>query len=259
MSKKVISSCLKALGVDATAVSGLGSIEDEFKAVKKLYFKRVLVSHPDKGGDAAAFRALQEAWETLRDLYDKGRVHVEGFSYYFAGAGAHAEADAAPGAGADAEVPSWSWYSEAAASDAVPPYKCEAAKSDRSGCKSKAGAVGCAHDDPKIDKGEVRFGSMDSESGTYGRWHHLRCWRVPASIWMALPDPAASSKGRIEAVLQFMQQLAFIGFSELTSEQKGEVVDHFMDKAHWAKQTKNSKACVVGCRLCCHARPASDR
>ena len=39
-------------------VSGLPTIDDEFKAIKKVYFKRVLVSHPDKGGDPAVRRVI---------------------------------------------------------------------------------------------------------------------------------------------------------------------------------------------------------
>jgi hypothetical protein len=139
-------------------------------------------------------------------------------------------------------VPAWSWYAEAS-QDAVPPYRCEAAKSARSGCKSKLGSVGCQHAEPEIEKGEVRFGSMDAESGAYGRWHHLRCWRVPASIWMALPDPdTCADKAKFEAAIAKMQQMAFCGFTELSKEQKREIVEHFFDKTHWARQTKNSKA-----------------
>ena len=62
----------------------------------QLYFKRVLSAHPDKGGDPAVFRALQGAWEVLRDLYETGRVHASGWSWYFGGAGREETAQAAP-------------------------------------------------------------------------------------------------------------------------------------------------------------------
>ena len=40
-----------------------------------------------------------------------------------------------------------------------------------------------------IEKGEVRIGYFEKQSGQYIRWVHLCCWRVPSRIWLGLPDP----------------------------------------------------------------------
>lgn len=77
----------------------------------------------------------------------------------------------------------------------------------------------------------------------YGRWHHIDCWRIPASIWLALPDPDVCKVAqRFEAAIIEMQQIAICGFSDLSPEHKQEFVAHCMDKKHYAKATKNSKA-----------------
>jgi len=152
--------------------------------VKKVYFKAALTLHPDKGGDPADFRALQEAWESVRQLWDSSRINPAGFPYYFGGVGG-ADKASAP-SGRTGPTPSWEWFADAA-EEAIPSYRVELAKSGRSQCKAKGAA--CKHDDPFIIESEVRCGSIDPEAGTYARWHHLNCWRVPASIWLGLPDP----------------------------------------------------------------------
>ena len=199
--------------------------------------------HPDKGGSASEFRGVQSAWEVIRDLYDKGKVHATGFSYYFSGIGAAQEADQRSPDDETGPTPSASWFEEAAAEN-VPPYKVEAARSDRSKCITKATSIGCRHgQDPMISKGEVRFASLDLESGSYGRWHHLTCWRVPASIWLGLPDPdVCQDSSKFLAAIIAMQHLAFIGFAELTKGDQDKVVEYFMSKENYALLTKNSKA-----------------
>ena len=69
-------------------------------------------------------------------------------------------------------APSYEYY-EAAAEEDVPGYKVELAKSGRSKC------VKCQS---KIEKDGIRVGSLDKVSGTYGRWNHLDCWRVPVKV-----------------------------------------------------------------------------
>lgn len=119
------------------------------------------------------------------------------------------------------------------------------AKSGRSGCQQASGAA-IKHDEDdekavKIALGELRCGSLDSESGTYGRWHHLACWRVPASIWMGLPEQGASPAA-FEAALLGMQQLSLCGFAELPPEQRALLVAHVMDASNHARPTKKAKA-----------------
>ena len=71
---KTVAKCLAVLGVKASSLASCDSVVDEFAAVKKAYFKAALRTHPDKGGDAKAFRTVQTSFEVLRDLYDKGTV-----------------------------------------------------------------------------------------------------------------------------------------------------------------------------------------
>ena len=61
------------------------------------------------------------------------------------------------------------------AKEDVPGYKVELAKSGRSKCSKKD----CGG---KIDKDSIRVGSLDKVAGSYGRWHHLECWRVPKKV-----------------------------------------------------------------------------
>jgi hypothetical protein len=105
------------------------------------------VLHPDKGGDVAAFRALQEAWETLRGLVDSGRLSAAGFGHYLGGAGSSVrllvgfafravavtasfcafpcQVAATPLSSSFGRSPqSWEWFAEADSED-VPPYCCE--------------------------------------------------------------------------------------------------------------------------------------
>lgn len=201
-----VSECLHAIGVDPAALCDCADLDEEWGAIKKAYFKKILRCHPDKGGDAAEFRDVNAAFEVVRGLFEKRKVTS------FAGAASGATSTASAFASAahefdGAEFKSWDFYAEAAATE-TPPYRTERAKSDRSQCKAKGAA--CRHgDDPRIAKGAVRVGTLDPEAGGYGRWVHLHCWRVPARIWLGLPDPAAAcaDPARFEAALLGMNEV----------------------------------------------------
>ena len=180
----------------------------------------------------------------LRELYEAGRVNAAGWAWYVGGAGAQETAQAAPDHDDGHSYASWEFYAEAA-EEAVPAYKVELAKSGRSECVKKPTAAACKHGgDPVIAKGEIRCGSMDMEAGSYGRWHHLRCWRVPASIWLGLPGEDCRDPAKFEAAIQAMQQLAFCGFTELSPEDRAQVVSHLMDRENYARRTVKSQAKV---------------
>jgi len=165
----------------------------------------------------------------IRSLFDKERVADDSFKSYMGMSTAQtfvssdyaefaANMEARP-------VPSYEFFAEAAA-EIVPPYKVEKAKSGRSACqacrdnaKSKAAreeedrleeeALARGEVAPKkkkrvkqlplsseeylklspIAKDEVRIGTMDMMAGTYARFVHVSCWRVPSKIWLGLPDP----------------------------------------------------------------------
>eukprot|EP00955_Chlamydomonas_euryale_P097337 365069-Chlamydomonas_euryale.AAC.12 len=105
-----VQKCLSEIGVDLASLADCAEMNEQWMLVKKLrqcllrkmcqrfaklysrvvartctwhtfipttlqaYFKKVLATHPDKGGDAAEFRALQAAFEVLRSMVDKGKV-----------------------------------------------------------------------------------------------------------------------------------------------------------------------------------------
>lgn len=238
-----IRACLSAIGVtSADSFTGCVGASEEFSKLKKLYFRLALDTHPDKGGDPDRFREVQEAWEALRVLYDSGGVPTTGFAHYLSGSGA--STTAAPRSGKAGATPSWDWFATAA-DEEVPTYRVELAKSGRSQCKATGAA--CKHgDDAFIEQGSIRFGSMDEESGTYGRWRHLSCWRVPYKIWSGLPDPAADDFDReaFEAAIVAQQQVSFCGFTELSAADQQAVVDYMMDKANWAKKQNKKNALV---------------
>lgn len=159
----------------------------------------ILLIYPglqDKGGDPTTFRATQASWEVLRDLFDRNKVQKGSFTSYLDAKSATASAAAARRQNNDksstddddddedyddelyekyskkSDYPSYQYY-EDAEQEEVPIYKVEPARSDRSKCQK------CKTNIPRQG---IRIGSIDKEAGTYGRWIHLDCWRVPMKI-----------------------------------------------------------------------------
>jgi len=244
-SRKTVLSCLVSLGISLSDLSVCASDdasvvrEQEFSTIKKAYFKCVLSSHPDKGGDPALFREQQASWDIIRELKDKRKVHPTGFTFYFGAAGSSESRDQREAVFS----PSWEYF-QAASQEATPPYLVELAKSGRSECKADPKSAACKHGfAPQIEQGEIRFGSLVEETGTYSRFRHLKCFRVPAAIWLALPDPETCSDASLfKAAITSLQQVGMCGFTELPSESQDKVVAYFMDKSNYARLTKNSKA-----------------
>ena len=246
--KHTITQGLADLGIDGAnadiVFDGTSNRDEEFRIVKRHYFRLALVHHPDKGGDAAKFRTVQTSFELLRDLH-RGKTKRKKnsksknnwlFSECFkAGSGATASNNSKSSWDnetmyddddhdsneefdmsaydvdfSNMETPSWKFYEEAA-EETVPTYRVELAKSNRSKCKASGRAKKCREGlpvvfatagssddhcgaanitdliDPTkppelIDKNELRVGSINEQSGTYSRWVHLRCWRVPYKV-----------------------------------------------------------------------------
>ncbi|KAJ8608077.1 hypothetical protein CTAYLR_009625 [Chrysophaeum taylorii] len=231
MSKRKVRECLSALGeVD---LSACGDVEEEFQAVKRAYFREILVAHPDKGGSPERFREIQASFEVLRELYRKGKIASFGGStgeQSTAYAEAEAEVERAP-------VPSWEYYAAAAAEEGVALYKVEPAKSGRSKCRQKGSAKKCV--DTKIPLGAIRVGSLDPEAGAYSRWQHLECWRVPSALWLGFPDKDPAT---IEQALLRMSDLLLVGVAELDPEDRRVFVAHCGDEANWARRSKRGAA-----------------
>ena len=175
--KRSICSALAVLGIEDISVfdEAAGDIELEFKIVKKAHSNRALILHPDKGGDPEKFREMRSCFELLRDLYVEKTIGS--FSQYLGGASSNAENVEYDTRGDDFEFQSWEYYQEAADTP-VPIYHMEPAKSGRSQCaKCKRKIPDVPIEEQLINQGAVRIGSIDNESGTYGRWCHLKCWR----------------------------------------------------------------------------------
>lgn len=224
-----IGDCLAAVGVGARHLNGCTTAEQEWPIIKRAYFKKVLSTHPDKGGDAAAFRDVQAAFEVLRRLFDTGAVECFRLSQdqpttsSFEGSKADFK---------DTATPSWEYYAEAAKEE-VATYRVELAKSGRSRCQARGTKKKCDQDPPFIEKGDLRVGFI-TESGGYGMFCHLCCWRVPSKIWLGLPDPVrCRTRRKFEQALLRMNQVALTGVEELPRSDRAKIVRHVMDKAHW--------------------------
>lgn len=189
----------------------------------------MLVSHPDKGGDAAVFRDVQASFEVLRRMFDEHTVES------FMSSQDQSTADDYKGTKAEfkgASTPSWEYYAEAAKEEYAT-YRVELAKSGRSRCQARGTRKQCQEDPPFIEKGALRVGFM-TEAGTYGMFCHLCCWRVPSKIWLGLPDPKkCRDRRRFDRALQQMNQVALSGMEDLPKSDRRQVVRHVMDKSHW--------------------------
>lgn len=212
-----VQECLALFGVDLVRLSACGSVCEEWKVIKKAYFKSILDCHPDKGGDASVFRDVQSAFEVMRVLFDSGKM------VSFARQGNDATSSSfrdACTAAASSSTPSWEYYN-AAAEEVMPLYHVELAKSGRGACSQTGEAKKCCADLPAaggfkktkrtkqkkktspaatttkqedvdvssaspastalaplnplkpklIEKGEIRLGSINVQSGTYGHWY----------------------------------------------------------------------------------------
>lgn len=216
-----VKDCLADIGVSAPALASCYGLNAEWSLIKKNYFKKILVSHPDKGGDASVFRAVQASFEVLRKLFEDGEVKS------FATSLDQSTGDEYRGAKDDfkgSSTPSWEYYAEAA-KEAYATYRVEVARSNRSRCqKSKL----------IIDKGQLRVGFM-LESGGYGLWTHLDHWRVPSKIWLGLPDPKKHRDlKRFEKALLQMNEVSLCGMSDLPAADQKKVAKYVMDKTHWS-------------------------
>ena len=104
------------------------SLEDEWVQVKGAYFKKILMCHPDKGGNAEVFRNVLTTFETLRGMYDGHMLST------FSTELGKAMPSNYPRPSQDSPAPPWEYYHRAA-EDSMPIFRVELAKSDRSACK----------------------------------------------------------------------------------------------------------------------------
>lgn len=209
---------LQTVGLELATLQPLDA-KEQFARIRASFLRNALKLHPDKGGNADAFRELHDAFE-----YTKAAT----------GAGAAPLDDAAPGAppsqGGGYAGFSAQFYSQCN-DGTTPPYVAEAAKSGRSTC------IVCK---AVIEQGALRFGSLDPISGSYGRFAHARCARIPSVVHAYLPpfqlDPEAT-----KAALRAMDGLSLAGLAALSEEALDALVRAVSDTTRWAKTTKKKR------------------
>lgn len=228
-----IRECLDKIDVNDEDLFESESLEAQFQVLKKKYRSKILASHPDKGGDPAIFREVQTAFEVLRDMYSNGKI----ISFVLESNKRVDKYDETWQHFGDMPTASWDFYYEAAEED-VPLYRVELAKSGRSKCRQFGKKMGrCI--DPIIPKGSIRVGSLDEDTGGYGRWVHLNCWRVPNRVWKGLPDTEICKDPKMfEMALLSMNEILFSGLQELSKEDKDLVVEYVMKKENYARERK---------------------
>lgn len=229
-----VKECLLAMELEIFELQlCLGDLQEEFKLIKKAYFKRVLQCHPDKpNGDAATFRHVNAAFELLRSMFEQRSVQS-----FAAEAEKQKPKKHRAGLGGF-KAQSHAFY-EQAAEELVPTYRVVLAKSARSKCNQKTPSARKCAAGATIPKNAVRVGSINLESGSYGRWCHVECWRVPAAVWMGLPDlDQCQDYAQFESALTSMNEVVFCGFNELSEQDRELVVQHVMNKEHWASHRK---------------------
>ena len=235
-----IDQCLSALQVTPAKLESCDDVQDEFLVIKRAYFQKALDVHPDKGGDVNKFQSIQTAFEILREYYDTCKDKEFSFlrsrkrSTHFAKT--FRDFKSRP-------TPSFAYYSYA--TDAiVPQYRVELARSGRSSCVAKGRKeMRCPGGDASIQEGELRVGAFNFQSGSFGRWNHVPCWRVPMKIWLGLPSPEQypDRPDLFEKALSGMNEVLLSGFSELRPRDKKHIVKHVMKRENWARASGKSK------------------
>jgi len=183
----------------------------------------------------------------VRDIYEKKSVDTfaTGTGKQSYSTSAYYEETMSSFDTSDLPVPSWEFYA-AAEDEPIPSYRVEPASSDRSQCVQKGTACKHGaekpHSDAFIAKGATRIGSFDKEGGSYTRWVHLGCFRVPAKVWRGLPDPeTCSDASQFAKALHSMNEVLLCGYGDLSPGAQGDFVQHVMSKDNWAKERKASK------------------
>jgi hypothetical protein len=133
------------------------------------------------------------------------------------------------------------------------PYRVETAKTGRSTC------IQCK---APIHSNALRLGSLDERSGTYGRWAHIFCCKVPSIIHAPLLDtssnaffnalmrpasseialdPAGDDPLKINRALRAMATTVLAGTDALSEDEIEQLACALVDKSRWAKPNNATK------------------
>ena len=216
---------LATLGLDAGDLAGLEPAA-QFAFVRKGFLAAALQHHPDKGGDPTIFRLTHAAFTALKAWSRSGTVSLLDAAAVPPGGYGGDEAAAGPKFS--------SQYYDACPGDAPPAYNVSVAPTARAKCtKCKA----------EIAKGELRFGSMNEATGSYGWWHHLGCVRVPSIVHSYLPSDLTDVAG-VAAALLAMDGLSVEGVAALSPEHLAQLVAAVTSRDKWAKTTAKKRAAI---------------
>lgn len=225
---------LNTLGIDPETLRGMEA-SAQFKQVRARFLRAALDHHPDRaGGDAVLFRAAHDAFEFLKHTSCGGARCLVGD-----GACEERSHDTATATSTQYTA---EFYSECGATS-EPSYAVELAKTSRGSC------VVCTE---PILKAAPRFGSLNTVTGSYGRWAHFSCFRVPSLIHCQFADPAAATRD----VLFALDGLSLAGIAALSSEHINELIEAVMDGTRWAKTTKKKRAEIDATKALASAKAA---
>ena len=205
----------EALGCLGVSFGSTLASSEALLVAKKAFLRAALTSHPDKGGDSAAFQAAQDAWGCLRAAVDLGADLVKDIDFY--------PEKVSKKRGSRKTCPSHAFFQNL---PPVAPYKVEVAPSDRSKCV-KSGAF--------IPKGSLRVASFVDELGSYGRPVCLSAFRTPYIVQLGLREIDLADPGAVEEALDGMAELSIAGFEALGAADRRTFAAHVSDTANWAK------------------------
>ena len=87
-------------------------------------------------------------------------------------------------------------------------------------------------------------------AGSYSRWVHLCCWRVPSTVWLNLPASYGADPDAFKAAVLELESITLCGFAALDEGQQIEVLAHLADKSNWASPNKKALADAEVALLC---------
>lgn len=208
-----LSQCLATLGLNGSSDESVKFSEYaktlEFSTVRKAFHRRALQTHPDKGGEKAAFVAVQESFETLEKATDGGKVPLSAL------------------VGKNLVKATVSKDQKRA-----PSYEFVAAKTGRGKC-SVSGEF--------IPEGALKCGSFIAEIGEYGRWTSLQKWKVPLWVQQCILFDSATVDD-VKSELECADGVFFIGVKKLPAPLLDALAAHMLDKSNWSKPTAAGEA-----------------
>jgi len=85
----------------------------------------------------------------------------------------------------------------------------------------------------------IRIAVLVPESGDFGLFRHLHCWRVPKSVWFCMPEPGFCRESEYTVHeyarrLSQMDDVIFSGWRDLSDADKNLVAAHVMNVSMWA-------------------------